>query len=117
MGISDKIVEAVLKQMPAHAEHYQSQSAFAGTVISIHWKLKNDPSRPNKYSKTIIVFLSSELLEDFPNYPQSMQNAALGKIEGFIRDRLKTFDPDHTHSRYEQPPTEHWKILTEDIFG
>ncbi len=48
--------------------------------LGVHWKLKNDPNRPNKYSKTIIVLLSSELLEDFPNYPQSMQDTALAKI-------------------------------------
>jgi hypothetical protein len=117
MEISDKIVAVVLKQMPLHAEHYQTESTFEGIVLGVHWKLKNDPNRPNKYSKTIIIFLSCELLEDFPNYPQSMQDAALAKIENGIRDRLKTFDPNHTHSRYEQPPTVHWKISTEEIFG
>jgi hypothetical protein len=117
MGISTVIVSTVLNQMPQHASHYLTESEFDGTAISVHWKLNNDSKRPNKYSKTIVVFLSRELLDDFPNYPEPMQNAALAKIEDSIRRRLLGFNPDHSASRFEQPPTERWTISTEEIFG
>ena len=117
MSVSDKIVKAVLALMPSNAEHYTTDSQFNGTVLSIHWKLNNDPKRPNKYSKTLVISLSRELLDDFPNYSQPMQDAALAKIENSIRERLKKFDPDHTHSRLEHPPIVNWTISTEEIFG
>jgi hypothetical protein len=54
-----------MKHMPEHAERYVTETESGGVVLSVHWKLNSDPNRPNKYSKTIIIRLSRELLEDF----------------------------------------------------
>lgn len=117
MGITKAIVEVIMKQMPQHAEHYVSETEFSGASLSVHWKLKNDPDRPNKYSKTIVIHLTPELLEDFPNYPDSMQKAGLRKIESDIRAQLNAFDPDHTASRYQNPPRVEWTISSGDLFA
>ena len=46
MGISDKIVAVVLNQMPPHAEHYQTESKFDGTVArcSLEAEKRPEPS-------------------------------------------------------------------------
>jgi hypothetical protein len=117
MGISDKIIAAVMAQMPSNVQYSVTESEFSGAVLHVNWKLNNDEKRPNKASKTIVVFLTRELLEDFPDYPEPMQQDALEKIGQSIRKRLATFEPDHTASRYQEPPVVRWEISTEEIFG
>jgi hypothetical protein len=117
MGISKKIVSVVMAQMPPNAIYDVVESEFSGAVLRVRWKLNNDPKRPNKASKTIVIFLTRELLEDFPDYPESMQETALQRIASSIRARLQTFEPDHTATRYQEPPAVHWEITTEEIFG
>ncbi len=117
MGASERLVDAIMKRMPKNAEPYVTETEFEGVVLSNHWKLNNDPTRPNKYSKTIIIRLTRELLEDFPNYPESMQTTAVERIESWIGGQLSTFDPDHQTSRYQQPPRVEWTISSGDIFA
>lgn len=117
MKPSESIVDAIMNQMPAHADKYLSDTGVSGFVLSIHWKLNNDPKRPNKDSKTITIYIPEELLEDFPNYPPHMQQSALEKLKKFIAQKLKYFEPDHSASRYEQPPVEKWSIPLEQLFG
>ena len=116
MGVSNRLVDAVMKHMPSNADSYVTETEFGGAVLSVHWKLGNDPQRPNKRSKTIVIRLTRELLEDFPNYPPSMQQTAVGRIEHWIAESLKSFDPNHQMSRFQEPPTEEWVISSGDIF-
>ena len=117
MGVSKRLADAVMRKMPKNAELHETETEFEGTVLSIHWRLNNDPERPNKYSRTIIIRLTRELLEDFPNYPESMQETAVEKFESWIDGQLSAFDPDHKHSRYQQPPRIEWAISSGDIFA
>jgi hypothetical protein len=117
MGISEKIISAVMKQMPSNVQYSVTESEFSGALLYANWKLNNDPKRPNKASKTIVILLTRELLEDFPDYPEQMQEDALKRIGSSIRSRLSTFDPEHTASRYQEPPVVRWEISTEEIFG
>ncbi len=117
MGVSERLVDAIMRHMPKNAKRYVAETEFEGAVLSIHWKLNNDPTRPNKYSKTIIIHLTRELLEDFPNYPKPMQTTAVERIESWIDRQLSTFDPDHVASRYQQPPRVEWTISSGDIFA
>ena|SRR5689334_922321 len=117
MGISQKIIAAIMEQMPKNVQYSVTESDFSGAVLHVNWKLNNDTNRPNKASKTIVIFLTRELLEDFPDYPAQMQEDALKRIGASIRSRLKTFDPEHTASRYQEPPVVRWEINTEEIFG
>lgn len=116
MSASTTVVDEIMKHMPKDAEKYLVENG-SGFTLSIHWKLKNDSERPNKYSKTIIIFIPQELIEDFPNYPSNLQQSALTKIGSYISGQLKVFDPNHDAPRYIQPPTETWAIPIERLFG
>lgn len=117
MGTESAIVTEIMKHMPKGAEKYLVENGSSGFVLSVHWKLKDDPERPNRYSKTIVVFISRELLEDLPNYPASMQQSALQKISSWTAAKFKAFDPSHDVPKYLQPPSEQWTIPVDRLFG
>jgi hypothetical protein len=78
-----------------------------GLVLNVGWKLKNDPARPNKRSRRIILAISEEALEDY----HSDSDARDKRIASVIADRLKTFTPDHD-TPYGQPePEEVWVLM------
>jgi hypothetical protein len=117
MEVKQKIVETIIDCMPSHAKKYLSENELSGVTLSVHWKLDNDPDRPNKYSKTIAIHMPQEFFEDFPGYPPEMQRAALSSIVSYISGKLKDFDPDHKVPKYSQPPVEEWELPLENIFG
>lgn len=115
MSASDSVVTEIMKQMPQGAEKYLTPEG-GGFLLSVHWKLNNDPQRPNKYSKTITITIPRELIEDFPAYTNEMQSSALAMIGQHIGDRLKNFDPNHKSPRGSREPVEHWSISVEHLF-
>lgn len=111
MSIEETISQIVGSVFPANAEVHinkQIESFQAG----ISWNLNNDPERPNKKSKTIILNISHEVLEDLPNVSPSKQEECFERISSYLQQRLSDFDPDHS-APYGQPaPTETWVINT-----
>ena len=116
MDIRDSVVGEIMKHMPKGAEKYLTPTG-GGFVLSVHWKLKNDPDRPNKYSKTVAIAIPLELIEDFPGYPENLQRSALDKIGQHIRERLNNFDPNHSAPRGVPEPVENWDISIERLFS
>lgn len=116
MEVRDSVIRAIMTQMPEGAERYLTESN-GDYKLSIHWKLKNDKNRPNKYSKTIVITIPQELVEDFPAYPCDLQESALNKIGIHIRNQLHNFDPDHDLPRGMPEPVENWYIAIEKLFG
>lgn len=49
-------------------------------VVNVHWKLNNDPERPNKQSKTIAIKISGNAVDDFDEMPENMQEKALDTL-------------------------------------
>jgi hypothetical protein len=116
VDISDSVVSEIMKHMPQGAEKYLTPTS-GGFVLSVHWKLKNDSDRPNKYSKTVAIAIPLELIEDFPGYPENLQRSALEKIGQHIKERLSNFDPNHNTPRGMLEPVEHWDISIARLFG
>lgn len=76
-----------------------------GLVLSVAWKLKNNPIRPNKRSRRIILVLSEEALEDYD------ADARDKRIAAVVAHKLNTFVPDHD-TPYGQPePEEVWVLM------
>ncbi len=111
MSVEQTISQIMDSVFPAHAEIHineQIESFQAG----ISWNLNNDPERPNKKSKTIILNISREVLEDLPNVPPAKQEECFEKISSYLQQRLSDFDPEHS-APYGQPaPAETWVINT-----
>lgn len=116
MGTTNSVVATIMKQMPEHAEYYVTEVS-GDSKLSIHWKLNNDPNRPNKYSKTIVITIPQELIEDFPAYHHDLQELAMNKIGQHIQNCLKSFNPDHNSQRGRPEPIENWDLAIERLFG
>jgi len=79
-------------------------------IITIDWPLRNDPHRPNKRSKQIMIVISREAIEDCQDFDRA--GIMLKKI---VENRYKDFEPDHDHSVLVSPPKEEWIISISDL--
>lgn len=109
MTINETLTQMVSSVMPSNAEirvnpqieHYQA---------GVSWNLNNDPERPNKKSKTIILNVSNELLQDIPNLPEAQQRSAMNRIQSYLRSNLEDFDPDHNEPHGAPSPSVTWVV-------
>jgi hypothetical protein len=109
MNLQDTLTQIVSGAMPPYAEiRVNPHTAHYEAVIS--WKLINDSERPNKQSKTITLKVSYEALQDIQSSSGVEQETALNRITMFLREKFKTFDPDHNEPYGSPSPTVTWEI-------
>jgi hypothetical protein len=85
--------------------------------IRVSWHLNDDPSRPNKRSRNIIIRISREALDDYI-YVEDREERTLGsrqKLSAYVAEQLRKFDPRNDHSRYATPRTVEWHVKTSDF--
>lgn len=63
--------------------------------VSNSWKLNNDSDRPNKRSKSLVITISQEALENYRDAPENSQIRAIEKLEEIVKARLNDFNPEH----------------------
>ncbi len=73
-------------------------------IFEIRWKLENNQNRPNKRSRSIRITIEEVAIDDCVDFKE----AGL-KLKEIIEIKLSTFNPD------DGPPTEEWKISTDDL--
>lgn len=71
----------------------------------IIWKLKNDPTRPNKPSKRVFIIIPMEVVDDI-DYDKHKQEVDT-KFHSCIKIKFNQFNPDHNQ---RTPPIEEWYI-------
>lgn len=109
MSIHDTIAQIANSVMPPNAEIRENpQTEHYQAVIS--WNLNDDPLRPNKKSKTIILKVSCEVLEDIPNLPKAQRVKVMSRIETYLRCKLNYFDPHHDTPYGTPSPSVTWVI-------
>lgn len=109
MAIHDTITQIARSVMPPNAEiNINPQIEYYQAFIS--WNLNNDPERLNKKSKTIILNVSYEVLDDVPNLPEAQQREVMNRIEAYLRGNLKSFDPNHDTPYGAPAPSVTWVI-------
>lgn len=116
MSFEDQILQAVKIAMPANAE-IQVVPGTGVFNVGVSWRLKDDPERPNKMSKTISICVSHEAAEDFSSASAIDQGAAFDRVVAFLSAKLATFDPRHNVPKYEAPPVEKWIISSGVVLG
>jgi hypothetical protein len=116
MAFEDQILKAIHTAMPAGAL-IQVVPGEGCLNVGVSWKLKDDPERPNKMSKTISITVSHEAAQDFANVSTVDQGASFARVAEFLTQRRAHFDPTHNTSRYEPPPVEKWIINTALVNG
>lgn len=99
-----QLMNIIRPLFPNEAE-FHHRPLSDGLVFSIAWKLKNDPTRPNKRSRRIILIVSEETLED---YNDGNRDAIEKWITNFITENLRLFDPNHDTTYGQPEPEEQW---------
>jgi hypothetical protein len=74
--------------------------------LDVDWKLKNDPTRPNKRSKKLRIIISIENLDDYRDANSGAKNGFDDKLLTFVEKTLAQFDPDHDAPYDRTPPVE-----------
>lgn len=80
--------------------------------IRVSWKLKSDPDRPNKSSRSIIIRISHEALDDYLYVDHPRRRLAERKLVAFLKSNLRSFNPEHSVPRGKTPPEVEWLVST-----
>ena len=109
MSLEDRILQAIKAAMPADAEILMVPG-IESLRVDVSWKLNDDPERPSKMSKTILICVSREALQDFARASAANQGDVYNRVLAFLSAKLAQFDPQHNAPRHESPPDEKWVI-------
>ncbi len=84
--------------------------------FSISWKLNNrDSERPNKRSKKLQLIITVEAIE---NYSELLiEEKERLKIKELIREKTKSFKPDHDATVWQSTPVEKYVITSRDLLN
>jgi hypothetical protein len=80
--------------------------------LRVSWKLKTDPSRPHKTSRTIIIRITQEALEGFIYVDGPSRHDAEEMLIRHLREKYDSFNPEHSKGPWETPPIEEWLVKT-----
>jgi hypothetical protein len=103
-----RFVKAVF---PSHAE-FAFFTRDGDLHMRVSWELGTDPERPHKSSRIIIIRITHEALADYIYIDDSLRHIAEQKLVRYLRDKLRSFNPEHSKSWSETPPIEEWRVTT-----
>ena len=115
MEFQDEIVNAIRQAMPTDAE-IQLVSSISGFDVGVSWRLNDDPDRPNKMAKTILIHVSHEAAQDFASASPHNQADAHRRVISFLSQKLADFDPTNNAPSYVALPVERWVINANLLF-
>jgi hypothetical protein len=114
MSMHEKLLQAIQVVTPPGAE-IKTKNGIDGIGFSVSWLLGDDPERPNKRSKTIVISVSHEAAQDYETAPNSADAGA--RLQRILAENFANFDPNHDTAKYEPPPVERWVIRSDMLFG
>ena len=112
MSLEEQILQAIKAAMPADAEILIVPHGIESLRVDVSWKLNNDPERPSKMSKTILICVSHEALQDFARASTANQGDVYNRVLVFLSAKLAQFNPQHNAPKHESPPVEKWVITS-----
>ena len=116
MPFEEQILQVIKAVMPQNAE-IRLIPGTEDLKVDVSWKLNNDPERPNKMSKTILICVSHEAAQDFASIAASHESTAYRCVTTFLSSKIAAFDPQHNAPRDEVPPIEKWVINSKVLCG
>ena len=82
-----------------YSDHYE---------VTVSWRINTDPERPNKRSKTIRIVVPEEAVDDYQLKSEKVRARDDEKLRQFLKNNLKTFDPNHDTPREMERPEVRW---------
>ncbi len=103
-----ELVSVVTSAMPASTTVTPYYNG-GGFYVRCRWKLHDDPTRPNKPSKNILVAFDEVFPHDYANLSTAETKIVWDRIDNIVQTRLQQFDPSNNRP-VSDPPTEEWRI-------
>jgi len=100
--------EGLLKPIFPDRSKIKCDRSSSDFRVRVSWKLGNDPERPNKMSKTILVIVPDEVADDYSNKNDAQRNFDDMKLKEFVSSGLSDHDPDPDHAIGQSPPVVEW---------
>jgi hypothetical protein len=107
------LIEAQLPEDP----RVLSTGSGSEVIILVTWRLKTDPTRPNKRSRMIRIVISQEAVEDYMRGSGGERIASDRRLVTWFREQLKKFEPDHDAPLGVDPPGVAWALDTRLLNG
>jgi hypothetical protein len=79
-------------------------------ILVVDWKLKDDPARPNKRSRKIIVQITHETIVDYADGTDQHRRSEERRIAAAVTTRLNAFEPKHNSPCGTPEPEETWVL-------
>ncbi len=79
-------------------------------IARFNWPLSNDPTRPFKRSKTVLLKIHENAMRDFQAIGNKNEAKALIDLETYLKNRIHLFQPDHNSPKGHPEPVEKWEI-------
>jgi hypothetical protein len=109
--IARHFASIVTTAFPKHADVAPTEED-GDLCLYFDWHLRNDPERPNKRSKIILVRISREAISDYANRDNEQRTRADALLKGFLADRMTALDPEPTAPAHIVSTPEEWLIET-----
>lgn len=106
----------ILAVMPKDTEAFDFSDAW-NYRVNYSWLLKNDPRRPHKRSRNIVILMGRELMDDFSALSGDKQQACLERLKAHIKAKLESFEGDHSAAWGEPEPIEEWVVGSADLLS
>lgn len=73
-------------------------------LVCASWKLNNDTERPNKRSRTVVIEVPQETLNDYIAKSEARQMYDDQKLYNQVKEFIHLLNPDHDTPNDETPP-------------
>lgn len=81
-----------------------SSDAADDFLLYASWKLNNDPKRPNKRSRTVVIEVPQNTIDDYLEKSKTRQLDDDQKLYLQVKEFIHLFNPDHDTPPDETPP-------------
>jgi hypothetical protein len=101
-----RIIKPIL---PANA-WVESRLSNDNYIITIDWKLENDPHQPNKRSRKIEIIIKEEVIDDYLNKNKDERALSDIKMKQWISERYNQLTLDHDANTSNPRFPDKWNI-------
>lgn len=109
MEFQDSVMNIIQQVMPAGTKIEIVSSNF-DFHLKLFWSLTDEKNRPHKDSKTISVFVTHAVVDDFKNASNKTQVNMLRVITQFLSQNLSSLDPKNNYPKGQRPAEVTWFI-------
>jgi len=110
--ITSKDYWRFVKQLfPANAQ-FTFSAREGDLIVRVSWLLNDDPSRPWKRSKNVMISFTEESLALFER--DNRRETEL-RLAAWLADQMKHHDPHHDAAEGEPPPTVRWRVTSTEL--